>query len=110
MTSERVTARDFAYSFERQLAPASQRVSRHRGDDEARLAHAFTLVLSRPPTVVKGEPITLIAKGNGFDIAVKGRAEQDGFEGELISVTNMGTGAVLKGRLEAGKIVTIQQM
>jgi len=69
-----------------------------------------TRLVSRPPTVVKGEPITLIAKGNGFDIAVKGRAEQDGFEGELISVTNMGTGAVLKGRLEAGKIVTIQQM
>lgn len=66
--------------------------------------------VSRPPTVVKGESITLIAKGNGFDIVVKGRAEQDGFEGELISVTNIGTGAVLKGRLEAGKTVTIQQM
>ena len=66
--------------------------------------------VSRPPTVVKGESISLIVKGNGFDIAVKGRAEQDGFEGELISVTNIGTGAVLKGRLEAGKTVTIQQM
>lgn len=69
-----------------------------------------TRIVSRPPAVVKGETINLIVKGNGFDIAVKGRAEQDGFEGELISVTNTGTGAVLKGRLEAGKIVTIQQM
>ena len=39
-----------------------------------------------------------------------GRAEQDGYEGDLISVKNIKTGAILKGRLERGKLVSVMQL
>jgi hypothetical protein len=66
--------------------------------------------VARPPLVAKGENVTLVANGAGFAISVPGRAEQDGFEGDLISVKNVRTGAVLKGRLERGKIVSVVQL
>ena len=66
--------------------------------------------VARPPLVAKGENVTLVANGSGFEISVPGRAEQDGFEGDLISVKNVRTGAVLKGRLERGKIVSVAQL
>jgi len=66
--------------------------------------------VSRPPLVSRGENVTLVANGSGFAISVPGKAEQDGFEGDLISVKNARTGAVLKGRLERGKIVSVAQL
>ena len=66
--------------------------------------------VTRAPMVAKGENVTLVANGTGFEISVPGRAEQDGFEGDLISVKNVRTGTVLKGRLERGKIVSVVQL
>ena len=66
--------------------------------------------VARAPLVAKGENVTLVANGSGFEISVPGRAEQDGFEGDLIAVKNARTGAVLKGRLERGKIVSVMQL
>ena len=66
--------------------------------------------VARAPLVATGENVTLVANGSGFEISVPGRAEQDGFEGDLISVKNVRTGTVLKGRLERGKIVSVVQL
>ena len=66
--------------------------------------------VARAPLVAKGENVTLVANGSGFEISVPGRAEQDGYEGDLISVKNIKTGAILKGRLERGKLVSVMQL
>jgi len=66
--------------------------------------------VARPPLVARGENVTLVANGSGFEISVPGKAEQDGFEGDLIAVKNARTGAILKGRLERGKIVSVAQL
>ncbi len=66
--------------------------------------------VARAPLVAKGENVTLVANGSGFEISVPGRAEQDGYEGDLIAVKNSRTGAVLKGRLERGKIVSVMAL
>jgi hypothetical protein len=54
--------------------------------------------------------VTLVANGSGFNISVPGKAEQDGYEGDLIMVRNTRSGAVLKGRLERGKTVSVMQL
>ena len=66
--------------------------------------------VARAPLVAKGENVTLVANGSGFEISVPGRAEQDGYEGDLIAVKNVKTGAILKGRLERSKIVSVMQL
>lgn len=66
--------------------------------------------VARTPSVAKGENVTLVANGSGFEISVPGRAEQDGYEGDLIAVKNAKTGAILKGRLERGKVVSVVQL
>ena len=66
--------------------------------------------VARTPLVAKGENVTLVANGSGFEISVPGRAEQDGYEGDLIAVKNVRTGAILKGRLERGKTVSVMQL
>ena len=66
--------------------------------------------VARAPLVAKGENVTLVANGSGFDISVPGKAEQDGYEGDLIMVRNVRSGTVLKGRLERGKVVSVMQL
>ena len=66
--------------------------------------------VARAPLVAKGENVTLVANGSGFNISVPGKAEQDGYEGDLIMVRNSRSGAVLKGRLERGKFVSVMQL
>ena len=66
--------------------------------------------VARAPLVAKGENVTLVANGSGFNISVPGKAEQDGYEGDLIMVRNIRSGAVLKGRLERGKLVSVMQL
>jgi flagella basal body P-ring formation protein FlgA len=66
--------------------------------------------VARMPLVMKGESVTLVASGSGFQIAAPARAEEDGYEGDLISVRNAKTGVVLKGRLERDKTVVVLRM
>ena len=66
--------------------------------------------VARTPLVMKGESVTLMASGSGFQIATPARAEEDGYEGDLISVRNAKTGVVLKGRLERDKTVVVLRM
>lgn len=63
----------------------------------------------KAPTVVKGETVTVLAGGAGFQIAMPGRAEQDGYEGDVITVRNVASGKTVTGRLEAGKTVHVRQ-
>ena len=66
--------------------------------------------IARTPLVMKGESVTLVATGSGFQIATPARAEEDGHEGDLISVRNTKTGVTLKGRLERDKTVVVLKM
>ncbi len=66
--------------------------------------------VARAPLVAKGENVTIVAGGEGFEISSPGRSEQDGYEGDLISVKNLKTGAVVKGRLERGKTVSVMKL
>lgn len=63
----------------------------------------------KTPAVMKGETVTVMAGGSGFQIAMPGRAEQDGYEGDVISVRNVNTGKIITGRLEPGKTVHVRQ-
>jgi flagellar basal body P-ring formation protein FlgA len=64
--------------------------------------------VARAPTVMKGETITLIAEGEGFSISATARAEEDGFEGDLVSVRNVKSGVVLSGRVAQSGTVIIR--
>jgi flagella basal body P-ring formation protein FlgA len=66
--------------------------------------------VARTPLVLKGESVMLVATGSGFEIAAPARAEEDGYEGDLIAVRNIKTGVALKGRLERDKKVIVSQM
>ena len=66
--------------------------------------------VARAPLVLKGETVSVMAGGQGFEIATAARAEEDGYEGDLISVKNSRTGATMKGRLERNKTVTVLKL
>ena len=66
--------------------------------------------VARTPSILKGENVTLLANGSGFEISVPGRAEQDGYEGDVITVRNTRSGSALKGRVGKGKIVSVIEM
>lgn len=61
----------------------------------------------KSPLVMKGETVSLMAEGQGFEIATPARAEEDGYEGDLISVKNIRTGTPMKGRLQRDKTVVV---
>jgi flagella basal body P-ring formation protein FlgA len=65
--------------------------------------------VAKAPNVLKGETVTVMAGGAGFQIAMPGRAEQDGYEGDLITVRNPSSGKTVTGRLEAGRTVYVRQ-
>lgn len=64
--------------------------------------------VARAPTVMKGETVTLVAEGDGFSISATARAEEDGFEGDLVSVRNVKSGIVLSGRVAQSGTVIIR--
>ena len=64
----------------------------------------------RTPSVLKGENVTLLANGSGFEISIPGRAEQDGFEGDVITVRNVRSGSALKGRIGKGKMISVLEL
>lgn len=64
--------------------------------------------VAKAPSVLKGETVTLKAGGSNFEILMPGRAEADGYEGDLISVRNIKTGAKLVGKLGPGGIVQLK--
>lgn len=69
-----------------------------------------TRLVVRTPTILKGENVTLLANGSGFEISIPGRAEQDGFEGDVITVRNVRSGSALKGRIGKGKTVSVLEL
>jgi len=64
--------------------------------------------VARAPTVMKGETVTLVAEGDGFSISATARAEEDGFEGDLVSVRNLKSGVLLSGRVAQSGTVIIR--
>jgi len=64
--------------------------------------------VARAPHVMKGEPVTIVAGGPAFEVVMPGRAEADGYEGALISVRNVRSGAVVTGRLGPGGVVAVR--
>jgi flagella basal body P-ring formation protein FlgA len=64
--------------------------------------------IARAPTIMKGETVILTAEGEGFSIATPARAEEDGYEGDLVAVRNIKSGIVLSGRVGQGGIVLVR--
>lgn len=64
--------------------------------------------VAKAPQVLKGENVTIIAGGSGFEIIAPGKAETDGYEGDLITVRNAKTGVKLTGKLGPGAIVLVK--
>lgn len=64
--------------------------------------------VARAPTIMKGEAVKLVAEGDGFSISATGRAEEDGFEGDLVSVRNIRSGIILSGRVAQSGTVIIR--
>ena len=64
--------------------------------------------VAKAPSVLKGETVILKAGGSNFEIFMPGRAEADGYEGDLIPVKNVKTGAKLVGKLGPGGIVQLK--
>ena len=64
--------------------------------------------IARAPTIMKGETVVLTAEGEGFSIATPARAEEDGYEGDLVAVRNIKSGIVLSGRVGQGGIVLVR--
>ncbi len=64
--------------------------------------------VARAPHVLKGEPVTIVAGGPAFEVVMPGRAEADGYEGALISVRNVRSGAIVTGRLGPGGVVAVR--
>ena len=64
--------------------------------------------VAKAPQVLKGENVTIIAGGSGFEIIAPGKAETDGYEGDLITVKNAKTGVKLTGKLGPGAIVLVK--
>lgn len=64
--------------------------------------------VARAPTVMKGETVTILAEGDGFTISATARVEEDGFEGDLVSVRNVKSGILLSGRVAQGGTVIIR--
>ena len=64
--------------------------------------------VAKAPQVLKGENVTIVAGGSGFEIIAPGKAETDGYEGDLITVKNAKTGVKLTGKLGPGAIVLVK--
>lgn len=64
--------------------------------------------VAKAPSVLKGETVTLKSGGPNFEIMMPGRAEADGYEGDIIPVKNIKTGAKLVGKLGPGGIVQLK--
>lgn len=64
--------------------------------------------VAKAPQVLKGENVTIIAGGSGFEIIAPGKAETDGYEGDLITVKNARTGVKLTGKLGPGATVLVK--
>lgn len=63
--------------------------------------------VARAPTIIKGETVTIAVEGDGFAIESQGRAEEDGFQGDLLAVRNVKSGIVVTGRVARSGLVTV---
>lgn len=56
--------------------------------------------LRLPELVKQGQMVMLIARGNGVEIKVKGKAQQGGALGQQVRVTNLSSGQTVQGIVE----------
>jgi flagellar basal body P-ring formation protein FlgA len=63
--------------------------------------------VARAPTIIKGETVIISAEGDGFAIESQGRAEEDGYQGDLLAVRNVKSGIVVTGRVARSGLVTV---
>lgn len=55
--------------------------------------------------VCDGEPVTIIARGEGFSLKTAGLALDDGISGQVISIKNSRSGRTLRGKvIDVGKV------
>jgi flagella basal body P-ring formation protein FlgA len=63
--------------------------------------------VARAPTILKGETVVIAAEGEGFAIESQGRAEEDGYQGDLLAVRNVKSGLVVTGRVARSGLVLV---
>ncbi len=62
----------------------------------------------RQPALVRGQSVTITAKETGWNISVKGIAEENGFVGDLVKVSNPFTKKVVMGTVIAEGVVEVK--
>lgn len=63
--------------------------------------------LRAPDLIKQGQQVMLVARGNGVEIKVKGKAQNNGAIGEAVRVTNLSSGQTVQGIVEADGSVGI---
>lgn len=63
--------------------------------------------IERTPLVQRGDIVTMIVKAPGLNVSTKGRAEQTGYEGGSIRLTNLATNRIVSGRVYADGSVVV---
>ncbi len=63
--------------------------------------------LRAPELIKQGQQVMLVARGNGVEIKVKGKAQHGGAVGDAVRVTNLSSGQTVQGIVEADGTVGI---
>ncbi|MEQ1881583.1 MAG: flagellar basal body P-ring formation chaperone FlgA [Burkholderiales bacterium] len=65
-------------------------------------------ILREAPAVLNGQPVVLMASGNGFRISSEGRSLGRAAEGEVVQVRTL-SGSIVSGIVRAGSVVEVFQ-
>lgn len=80
----------------------------HRLKRSAAAGTALTPALvHRPPTIARGDRITLVSNGGGVSVSAPGEALADARRGERLSVRNLSSGKVVEGVVRDPGIVEV---
>lgn len=64
--------------------------------------------VERSPLVKRGDIVTMIVNAPGLKVSTKGRAEQTGYKGGSIRLTNLATQRIVSGRVTADGSVVVE--
>jgi flagella basal body P-ring formation protein FlgA len=67
-----------------------------------------TRAVAKAPHILKGENVIIVSSGAGFEISAPGKAEADGYEGDLVPAKNSNSGVIVTGKLGPGGVITVR--
>lgn len=65
-------------------------------------------MLERPALVKRGDEVTILSRGNTFEVRMKGNALANGAEGDRIRVRNLNSSRIIEGTVRADGTVVVQ--